>query len=199
MIRVNLMGSTFRVWLHNKCNFETKFGKQSNLPTSHWCRPLAACFFSFSCVIRWRMGDPENMKTPRPYELRRTKPAAPPPLNKHTSLHSHRNRRTIPIPEQTRHQVRYTYQGYKQGHHTNSCTPLNLASSYTKYYAYHVILKFLCRRLHHMNSGTSWLRHTTTNFIRQNTAPCSIKLNFCLLYTSPSPRDLSTSRMPSSA
>eukprot|EP00831_Metopus_contortus_P083842 TRINITY_DN9376_c0_g1_i1.p1 TRINITY_DN9376_c0_g1~~TRINITY_DN9376_c0_g1_i1.p1 ORF type:complete len:129 (-),score=39.78 TRINITY_DN9376_c0_g1_i1:74-460(-) len=28
---------------------------------------------------------------------------------------------------------------------------------------------------------------------------CSIQRSFCLLYTSPSPRDLSTSRMPSSA
>ena len=28
---------------------------------------------------------------------------------------------------------------------------------------------------------------------------CKEKLNDCLLYTSPSPRDLSTSRMPSSA
>ena len=27
----------------------------------------------------------------------------------------------------------------------------------------------------------------------------AVQLNFCLLYTSPSPRDLSTSRMPSSA
>ena len=30
-------------------------------------------------------------------------------------------------------------------------------------------------------------------------APTKKLLNYCLLYTSPSPRDLSTSRMPSSA
>ena len=38
------------------------------------------------------------------------------------------------------------------------------------------------------------------NFVAENFAPVIVKLaESCLLYTSPSPRDLSTSRMPSSA
>ena len=37
------------------------------------------------------------------------------------------------------------------------------------------------------------------NVAPQNQAPCIIDNNFCLLYTSPSPRDPKTSRMPSSA
>ena len=34
---------------------------------------------------------------------------------------------------------------------------------------------------------------------KQNLMPYAVKILGCLLYTSPSPRDLSTSRMPSSA
>ena len=37
------------------------------------------------------------------------------------------------------------------------------------------------------------------NIINQVSSPSFLILNSCLLYTSPSPRDLSTSRMPSSA
>ena len=40
---------------------------------------------------------------------------------------------------------------------------------------------------------------TTTETCSVSTAPTDEASSFCLLYTSPSPRDLSTSRMPSSA
>ena len=36
-------------------------------------------------------------------------------------------------------------------------------------------------------------------YVTKTGAPPVTKIEFCLLYTSPSPRDLSTSRMPSSA
>ena len=44
--------------------------------------------------------------------------------------------------------------------------------------------------------GSSTQRKSTSNL---NQAKAERQLNNCLLYTSPSPRDLSTSRMPSSA
>ena len=39
----------------------------------------------------------------------------------------------------------------------------------------------------------------TLGFLEEAERPSSTKPGVCLLYTSPSPRDLSTSRMPSSA
>ena len=44
---------------------------------------------------------------------------------------------------------------------------------------------------------SSWLRERTCS--ESNHSPATRILSSCLLYTSPSPRDLSTSRMPSSA
>ena len=56
------------------------------------------------------------------------------------------------------------------------------------------------RHLLHLNKDAelmkkSWL---VVNPIEQSPRVC-VSVNICLLYTSPSPRDLSTSRMPSSA
>ena len=47
----------------------------------------------------------------------------------------------------------------------------------------------------------SWTNQTSTTYFTKSrrTDTLIIDHNFCLLYTSPSPRDLSTSRMPSSA
>ena len=43
------------------------------------------------------------------------------------------------------------------------------------------------------------VKHTFQSFIDQGEIPNLLLSGTCLLYTSPSPRDLSTSRMPSSA
>ena len=48
--------------------------------------------------------------------------------------------------------------------------------------------------------GESIIAEGSTNYLRSEVAVRNImEFNPCLLYTSPSPRDLSTSRMPSSA
>ena len=48
--------------------------------------------------------------------------------------------------------------------------------------------------------GSAVVLHTVKNFLAQRPTDDGVKdLQPCLLYTSPSPRDLSTSRMPSSA
>ena len=55
------------------------------------------------------------------------------------------------------------------------------------------------RRLNHNYIGTE---HILLGLIQEgegHAAKALEELNICLLYTSPSPRDLSTSRMPSSA
>ena len=44
-----------------------------------------------------------------------------------------------------------------------------------------------------------YMTHLQENLLPSSTANNNLKINTCLLYTSPSPRDLSTSRMPSSA
>ena len=41
--------------------------------------------------------------------------------------------------------------------------------------------------------------HTVRNYVLENLVHCEEKTKSCLLYTSPSPRDATLSRMPSSA
>ena len=61
----------------------------------------------------------------------------------------------------------------------------------------------------HLNTGLLSI-HAASQVVEMDEAPAlalkrkkdssmRVSINFCLLYTSPSPRDLSTSRMPSSA
>ena len=51
-----------------------------------------------------------------------------------------------------------------------------------------------------ISGGLACLIHAVLPFLFVNTGSLQVKdLYTCLLYTSPSPRDLSTSRMPSSA
>ena len=52
----------------------------------------------------------------------------------------------------------------------------------------------------HVRYQEALLDHSATGeFDRHTPSPISVDRRTCLLYTSPSPRDLSTSRMPSSA
>ena len=53
------------------------------------------------------------------------------------------------------------------------------------------IEQFQLERVIFIPSGTPWQKDSKTSF--------EDRYKICLLYTSPSPRDLSTSRMPSSA
>ena len=51
----------------------------------------------------------------------------------------------------------------------------------------------------HYNSSKTKAEKLKRELIKNHTKVFLIKGDLCLLYTSPSPRDLSTSRMPSSA
>ena len=54
-------------------------------------------------------------------------------------------------------------------------------------------------KLHCVYVDTGLMRKNETEEIQEMLAAHGLNLTTCLLYTSPSPRDLSTSRMPSSA